>query len=245
MELNICGKSEVGSSNINGDRFYISENRKLILLADGASGTGINGKVLMGDICVETLNDFQFDFKMSVEEYLDSLFWKINNKLIEESQSRRENIYGTLVIAMMHEGQISIASLGDSPTYFYDNNEIKEIARSPRKHEWMIKEGHISRKQYENYIASVHPWMWSSFNNFIPMIVPNHKIETISVKKDNIITICSDGVSDWISKEEIISTINDDQLESAIDRIIDIAKGRSINENNYFDDITIIGIKIN
>lgn len=44
MRLNTYGYTYVGSSGINGDVFYISHDKKLFLLADGASGAGQMGK---------------------------------------------------------------------------------------------------------------------------------------------------------------------------------------------------------
>lgn len=57
--IEVVGRSVVGSTAINGDTFYISENKNFFLLADGASGAGEEGKVLMGKICREIAQKYE------------------------------------------------------------------------------------------------------------------------------------------------------------------------------------------
>ena len=60
MTVIVYGASCTGSSGINGDVFYISPDNKVFILADGASGAGSDGKVLMGKICIETVKEFDY-----------------------------------------------------------------------------------------------------------------------------------------------------------------------------------------
>lgn len=244
MKFEVLGKTQVGSSMTNGDVFYISEDNKFLMLADGASGAGADGKVLMGRICIETVKEYTFNpASMKADEYLDKLLWKINNKLIDVSQERKGKVFGTIVLALINNDVLTVTTLGDSVAYFYDGNKTVELARSPRGYEWMIDRGYITREDYEGYISNMHPMMWSCFNNFLPMVVPNNKIEKRTIKKGDILALCCDGISDWISIEDIVKEIQGKELEIALSNIVETSKVRSLESNNYYDDLTIVSLK--
>ena len=83
------GNSLIGTSGINGDRFYISSDRSTIMLADGVSGAGADGKVAMSTLCVETAESMSFcESGLSPEVYIRENVWKINNELITMSQQK-------------------------------------------------------------------------------------------------------------------------------------------------------------
>ncbi len=245
MAFEILGKSIVGSTGINGDAFYISSNKQLILLADGASGAGEDGKVLMGQLCIETAKELLPLENERPEVFLDRLFWAINNRLIEVSQKRKEYVFGTLVIGLIHNDVLTVASIGDSPAYHFDGEKTIEVAKSARRYESMIEQGHITREQYDGYIANMHPWMWSCFNSFIPMVVPNHKIEQIHLKPGDVFAMCCDGVSDWVTGEELIKVSIEKNLDHAMETIMETAKQRSIVDTGYFDDLTLVVVRVN
>lgn len=91
MNILSYGSSCTGSSGINGDVFYISPDEKVFLLADGASGAGKDGKVLMGKTCIEIAKEFDYSASdLDAKEYIDKLFWNINNRLIEISQEYKK-----------------------------------------------------------------------------------------------------------------------------------------------------------
>lgn len=244
MSFEYLGKTITGSSGVNADVFYISEDKKVFLLADGASGAGTEGKVLMGKICIETLKNFSFtSSNLEPKEYVKNLISKINKRLIEVSQEYNKLVFGTIIIAVVNGGKLTITALGDSPAYYFNGENIERLAKNPKKYEWMIDEGFITKEEYEGYIAKLHPMMWSSFECFIPMIVPNNIIETVDIKQGQVVILCCDGVSDWVRADEMVQEVKDKGLGVALDNIVDMAKERALNENSYFDDLTILVIK--
>lgn len=244
MNIISYGSSCTGSSGVNGDMFYISPDNKVFILADGASGAGDAGKVLMGKICIEIVKSFDYSTSnLNAKDYVDKLFWKINNRLIEVSQEYKQLVFGTIDIAVFDKEILTVTTLGDSPVFYFDGVEVKRIAKNKRKFEWMIDEGYITRDQYEGYINNMHDMMWACFDRFIPDIVPNNIIEQYEIKSNNALVICCDGMGDWISKEKIFETLDEFGLEDGIEILISESKELAINAQNYFDDITAIVVK--
>lgn len=244
MIFEYLGKTITGSSGVNADVFYVSEDNKVFLLADGASGAGTEGKVLMGKICIETLKNFSFsESNLEPAEYVKNLISRMNKRLIEVSQEYNKLVFGTIIIAVINNGKLTITALGDSPAYYYNGEFTNRLAKNPKKYEWMINEGFITKEEYEGCIAKLHPMMWSSFECFIPMIVPNNVIETVDIKQGDILILCCDGVSDWVAADAMVQEIKNKDLGAALDTILEMAKERALKENTYFDDMTILVVK--
>jgi len=237
------GNSMTGTSGINGDNFYISPDNTTFLLADGASGAGKEGKVTMSAHCVNIIKEHPFGaLGLSPDAYLDTMIWKINNDLIEISQQTKTYTFGTLVLCVVHDDTAIIASVGDSPAYFIQDSHIKRIAKPQKTYQGLIDAGFLTETEAESYIEKLHDYMQSMFDKFIPMVVPEYTIESIPLTADDMMMLCSDGIGDFLTPEEIKNTINPNQLENSITTVMNTAKTRSIqkHQRNFYDDITAI-----
>lgn len=244
MNITSFGYSCVGSSGTNGDIFYISEDRKLFILADGASGAGSEGKVLFGETCINMIKEHDYRSSgLGPIEYLDGLMWKLNNRLIQLSHEKRNLIFGTIDAVIIDNEQLTITTMGDSPAYYFDGSTTARLAKNLRRYEGMIEAGYITREQYEGYISGMHPMMWSCFDNFMPSILPNNTIKQIQLKPGDILVLCCDGIGDWIAADEIIQGVQGKDLEEGVQGLILQAKERAIAAEGYFDDLTVLAIK--
>ncbi len=235
------GNSLVGTSGVNGDSFYISPDNTVFMLSDGASGAGKEGKVIMSQLCTETVKNNPFSSSgLSAMDYLDKMIWQINNKLIEVSQSRKSLVFGTLVICVVCGDTAFIAAAGDSPAYFIRNNNAVRIAKSKKTYQNLIDLGFFSEEQLEEAVHRLPEHMWSMFDTFIPSVVPAYSYEEIKLEKGDIIVLCCDGISDNISPEFIVENIYTDNLSESVDTLINSAKEKSLKAKGYSDDLTMV-----
>jgi protein phosphatase len=232
-----------GSSGVNGDSFYISPDKKVYILADGASGAGKNGKVIMSSTCVEIAKQYDFSTSnLEPKEYLDSLFWKINHRLIELSQESRKRLYGTIIIAVIDKDTLTVTTFGDSPAFFFSGGTIKRVAKNNKRYEDMIEQGYITRDEYDGYIKQMHERMRSCFDYFLPEVVPNNVIEQYIIRQGDIFFMCCDGLSDWMASDDIFTILSVNGVENGIEILIPRAKEKSLADQNYFDDITAVAV---
>ena len=243
MEILSYGTSLTGSTGVNGDSFYVSSDKKVFLLSDGASGAGEKGKVIMSNTCVEIAK--QYDFSISAlnpKDYVDSLFYKINNKLIEISQNNRQRFYGTIIIIVIEKDTLTVTALGDSPAYLFSDRVIKRMAKNKLKYEDMIEQGYITKDEYDGYISQMHERMQRCFDWFIPEVVPPNVIEQYNIKQGDMFFMCSDGIGDWITPENIIKILKNHGIKEGTDILIQQAKEISFAAESYYDDITAIAV---
>lgn len=237
------GYSVVGTSGINGDAYYISPDKSTFLLADGASGAGSEGKVLMSKLCVEVVKNNPFSLsELSPKEYLVKLIWEINNKLIAISQEQGHYIFGTIIICVVKENVGTIVAIGDSPAFYIHNNSITQVAKTKKTYHNLVEMGLYSEQELEQAVHKLPEHMWSMFDRFIPMVVPTYVIEEIKLVKKDIIVFCSDGVSDYVQLDYIKDIVREENLLESINTVINTAKENSIRERNCirYDDLTFV-----
>lgn len=237
------GCSMVGTSGINGDAYYISPDKTTFLLADGASGAGSEGKVLMSKLCVEVVKNNPFFLsEMSPKEYLVKLIWEINNRLIAVSQEQKHDIFGTIVIGVVKERVGTIVAIGDSPAFWIHGNTITRVAKTKKTYYNLVEMGLYSEQQLEQAVHGLPEHMWSMFDRFIPMVVPTYAVEEIGLEKNDMILFCSDGVSDYMQLEEIKDVVSGEDVSESIQTVLNTARDNSIRERNCvrYDDLTMI-----
>lgn len=237
------GYSMVGTSGVNGDAYYISPDKTTFVLADGASGAGSKGKVLMSNLCVEVVKDNPFSLsELSPKDYLVKLIWEINNKLIAISQEQKRYIFGTIIICVVKDNIGTIAAIGDSPAFFIHNNSIAQVAKPKKAYYNLVKMGLYSEQQLEEAVHNLPEHMWSMFDRYIPMVVPIYAIEEIELEEKDKIVFCSDGVSDYAGLDYIKDAVSEENLLESIKMVINTAKENSIRERECvkYDDLTLL-----
>lgn len=237
------GHSQVGTSGINGDMFFISPDNTTLLLSDGASGAGKSGKVVMSNHCAQTIQAHPFSTSgLTPREYLDKMIWKINNDLIDISQKSKVYTFGTLVICVVHQHRATIASVGDSPAYLISQQGIQRVAQTHKTYQNLVDFGLLTAAQAEENVQKLHPYMHSMFDVFLPMVVPVYAVEAVDIAAGDMIVLCCDGVSDHVKPKEIMEMLNRDNLHSGMETIFSTAKARAIADKNahQYDDITMV-----
>ena len=235
--------SLVGTSGINGDMFYVSPDKSTLLLSDGASGAGNDGKALMSHCCVRVAEALPFaDSGLSPKEYLEKVIWKINNELIMLSQEKKKYVFGTLAICVVDDNKATFATVGDSPTFLINSEGIRRVAKPKKTYDNLIQMGLFSEEQLEAYVHQLPEYMWSMFDRFLPMVVPAFALEEYEVTNGDMIVLCCDGVSDYLSPEELERQICPEDLQESVRKIIEMAKEAAIKEHgcNRYDDITVV-----
>lgn len=123
------------------------------------------------------------------------------NRLIRQRSFEDEDLSGmgtTVVAATIDEDRLCVANVGDSRLYVINNREIKQITRDHSLVEEMVRMGGLQREQ-----ARSHP----DKNIITRAIGAQDEVEIdffqMTLSKDDIILMCSDGLTNMIDDEEI------------------------------------------
>lgn len=241
--MQIYASTDIGQAReMNQDYYYVqTEPIKLYILADGMGG--YNGGEIASKLAVESVQNYinnnfstiQLD-KEGITKLILNAIEYANMVVYEKSKSdtNLREMGTTLEVCLIYNNKIYIGHIGDSRVYRIRKNIIRKLTTDHSYVEKLVKDGTITRE--ESYH---HPKKNMLMKALGCSAFAEPDVLIKGFIKDDIILMCSDGLSNLLMDEEIydIVTRNNDN----IDKIL-IQKA---NEKGGFDNITAIVIKNN
>ncbi len=137
----------------------------------------------------------------------------------------------TLIAATCVDHKLSVANIGDSRLYLIRQNKMVQVTKDHSYVAELVQQGGIDREAAKN-----HPK-----KNFITRAVgafekANADYFYVETKPGDMILICSDGLTNMLSDEEILAIVyQEEDLEFACNKLVQAA-----NEKGGFDNISVI-----
>lgn len=203
----------------------------LFIVADGMGGHKA-GDLASRYTVEEFLNVVEASESENPISIIEEAVRKSNIALINKSKESidYEGMGTTLVVSTFIRNSLYIANVGDSRLYCI-NNDIQQITRDHSLVEEMINLGELDRKN-----ARTH----ENKNIITRAVGVDSEVVAdffeVDYSKDDIILMCSDGLSNMIDDEDIKRIINEStDLEAACNMLIETA-----NANGGRDNISVI-----
>ena len=236
-------KSDVGKlRDTNEDSYYISnvdDEIKIFILADGMGG--YNGGEIASKLAVSTaLSYIQTNFANTPKEKEDILnlvksAMEYANMVVYEKSNNEKELTGmgtTLEVCLIYNNKVYIGHVGDSRIYRIRKEFIRKLTHDHSYVQKLVKDGTITEEEARN-----HP----KKNMLMKALGCTAFLEPdVTVKgfiKDDIILMCSDGLSNMLDDEEIYEIIRQEGTLAA-EKLVEKA-----NENGGYDNITAIVIR--
>lgn len=227
----------------NQDYYHISKSSKLplFMVADGMGGhkAGEVASKMAVDVIVKVFTEVDINNLDNEDAIIDTIRRAIveaNNVIHKKSIEDLEcNGMGTTItIAYLLNKKLIIGHIGDSRAYSIQNNGLKQITEDHSLVAQLVKNGSISARE-----AQYHPQ-----KNIITRALGTNECIDIDivieeVKKDDIILLCTDGLTNMLDDSEIKNVILDNRdMQSACDNLV-----KKANELGGLDNITVIAVK--
>lgn len=238
--MKVFAKSDIGKArDTNEDFYYISQdgdNLKLYILADGMGG--YNGGEIASRIATLAVKGYiesNFDkIEHTKEDIVDLLKNSIeyaNMVVYEKAKENQDltNMGTTLEVCLIYNNKAFIGHIGDSRIYRIRKDIIRKITEDHSYVQELVNDGTITKEEAKN-----HPKknMLMKALGCTPFVEPDITIK--GFLKDDIILICSDGLTNMISEEEIYNTVTKNINDSSSTLI------NRANELGGYDNITVI-----
>ena len=236
-------RSDVGQRRkVNEDAagYFESKNHiPLMMVCDGIGGHNA-GEIASSMALMLIGQSWEKTEFNDIEEVYQWLIQKIEevNDAIYTRSTQYEDLYGmgtTLVIASVVGNQLMIANVGDSRAYVLRNFQLKQLTEDQSLVNALLKSGEITPEEAENHpnknIVTQSLGVTSSVEiDFVRM----------TVKDEDTLLLCSDGLSDMLSQEEIRNVMNHySDIEQQVEKAVQEA-----NEAGGRDNITVVIAKI-
>ncbi len=222
----------------NEDNLIVEETQKynLYAVADGMGGH--NAGEVASSIAIDVIREcFKESFQhenFQAPSFIIKSVQTANDRIREEALKREECFgMGTTITMAVIDLELSIAyigNVGDSRAYIYKNNEIEQITDDHTYVNELLKDGKITKGEAKN-----HPK-----RNVITRAVGseesvNPDIFEIEIFENDVILLCTDGLTTHLSDEKIRDTLKEYGSSESVQKLIKLA-----NDNGGTDNITIV-----
>lgn len=241
-----CGITEKGVMPHNEDAVLIggrvftnSKNEQLLeapfiaAVSDGVSGE--NSGELASVMCLENvrlINNYE------QEKFRERLF-KVHNRLAEFSRNNSEslNMQATLCgIAVDMNGTVMTFNVGDSRLYRFRGGTLKQLSRDQSLVQLLYEEGEITHEERRTHIHK---------NIIFPVLgnvkdTPEFDLSELDggFCYGDILIICTDGLSDYISNDDMLEILEMPRnLSARLELLI-----KKALENGSRDNISVVAV---
>lgn len=233
--------NRLGNRDVNEDRFDIVEHEGTILmvLADGMGGH--TGGDLAAQVYVSTIRKrFSSTAKpiADIENFIASSIVAAHQAVISIGNRQTPPIAPrtTGVIAIIQNGMLDFAHIGDSRLYLIRNNRIAFRTRDNSYVERLFQKGKISEDEMMTHPKRHHLSECIGGDPTPPMITRGRPTP---LKYGDVVLMCSDGLWGGISEEKICTKLSLTGLEDALE---DMAQTAEHETYPISDNISVIAV---
>ncbi len=219
----------------NQDAYHLQSvaDYTVAAVCDGMGGT--NGGQVASSIGVRVFSEEMekaLHKGMSADQIQQAMAYGIslaNDAIRREADAHAElrRMGTTLVGAVCWDTMAVVCNIGDSRAYRISRNGIHQITKDHSLVEDMVENGEITPDE-----ARRHPNRNLITRALGPDAVAQSDGFQIPWKKGEFILLCSDGLVNTVTDQEILfEIIHSDQLDSCLDRLMAVAKTRGAPDN--------------
>lgn len=229
-------RGKVRQHNEDDGGVFPHKDGTLMVVADGMGGHRA------GDVASKMTLEFLQSSWSEIEDmstpavaeaWLKNTIQKVNKLLFDHADTHTEcqGMGTTIVAALCTERFTTIANIGDSRCYIYNESGFKQITEDHSLVNELVRTGQISREDAEH-----HPRK----NVLLRALGTEEQVEadisTIIFEEGDYLLLCSDGLSNKVSSQEMLDVIKlDATLEEKANELV-----RKANEAGGEDNISLV-----
>ncbi len=208
-------------------------NEYLLVVADGMGGHR-KGEVA-SSIAVSHLGK-RFNETPSIGSKLDAVNWlndninEINGEILEygEENIDSKGLGTTLVVALLTKNYLIFGNIGDSSGFVMKNKKLHKVTHDHTLVNLLVDAGNLTEEE-----AKIHP----KKNVLMKALGAAEKVDmdifdVIDIEFDSIM-LCSDGLTNMLTEEQIEKVLNDEELDAyeKVEKLIRKCNARGGNDN--------------
>jgi protein phosphatase len=217
----------------NEDNYVVAP--PLFAVADGMGGAQA-GEVA-SRLAASALEGEDSDGLQGLER-IDALIQEANRRIYDRASTdpAASGMGTTMTVALVEEMTVAIGHVGDSRAYLVRGEQMEQLTDDHSLVNELLKSGRLSEEE-----AHVHPQ-----RSVITRAVgtdPDVDVDgfTIEGEEGDVFLLCSDGLTDMVSDEEILELVHShrDDLDKAVKALVTAA-----NRGGGEDNITAVAFRI-
>jgi PPM family protein phosphatase len=200
----------------------------LAVVADGMGGA--NSGEIASRLACQTISEVYFATAGSPRESLHEAFIVANKRIFAASEESAETRgMGTTAAAVAVIGNTAwLAHVGDSRIYLLRESAIYQMSQDDSLVAQMVRDGHITAEQARSH----------EDRNILlralgtkPEVEPGSPPHSIECRAADRFLLCSDGLHDLVSDEEMREAVCSLRTNLAVERLVEMANSRGGPDN--------------
>ena len=244
-----AGITDVGKKRKgNEDSFFFNDAVGFYVVADGMGGhkAGEVASQMLVEALQEHMQKIKGESKADEMTYADGTLSKEANYLVtgihkanqavhkrSQSSTAYHGMGSTVSAVYLTDETLIVSNVGDSPIYLIRAGAVETISVL---HTWAAEHAAIA-PEGSKPLGKQFQHMLTQAMGADETVKPDTR--EIPMLKGDIVVICSDGLSDNVSPEEIRDIVLKEQPHQACQSLVDLS-----NERRGHDNITVIVLKI-
>jgi protein phosphatase len=143
-----------------------------------------------------------------------------------QNQPERTGMGTTLTATLFHGADVSICHVGDSRAYLYRDGRARQLTED---HSWIQEQIRAGLVAPEDAIVSRFRNIITRSVGFEPGVEPD--LLTVPVEAGDCFVLCSDGLSNYLSEQEIAEVLTKRFYGEAGAALVDLANERGGDDN--------------
>ena len=238
--IQAAGMTDIGLVRKNNeDNFGYDLSHGIFVVCDGMGGQ--QAGELASKIAVDTVlgyyreapgttNDGVLRFEGVSQRAADlGAAVQLANQAIHDAGARDASIAGmgsTIVAVVIENNQFSIANVGDSRIYLIRKQEIAQLTQDHSLVMEQVRRGLMTLEEAENSNMQNVIVRALGTDDTVEPDLADHEFSS-----EDVLLLCSDGLSRYVEEDQITEAINQDSLEKACSDLIEKAKTGGSDDN--------------
>lgn len=197
------------------------DNGAALAVFDGIGGLA-KGEVA-SSLAAKSMKDFTEKKCMRKEDYND-LCLLMNEKICQYMKLHKISSMGTTFSSLLfRDREVTVCNIGDSPIFYVNSGSMKKLSLD-----------------HTGFGGSVKPGLTQYLGIPTEEFVIEPFIKSSKLQAGDRYLICSDGITDMVSRIDIMDILSEKNIERAASKLTDAAL-----ENGGRDNLTLILIDVN
>lgn len=232
FQLEIGKRTDIGKvRQINEDSYdSLGGDYGFVLIVCDGMGGHKGGEVASG-LSVESIKNYFLALgdNYNPHKELNASVKAANNALLNAARKNPSlnDMGSTVVIALIKDGKLFTVNLGDSRIYLVRNSDIIQLTKDHSLVQQMVDSNLITPEA-----AKYHPKKNIITKSLgIDIDVQPDISDPIQLLKEDVIILCSDGLTTYVEDKEIFLIASKNPPQIAADKLIELANERGGSDN--------------
>jgi len=207
-------------------QFPVGQRGALLTLSDGMGGHAA-GEVASSTVISSVRATLQAGAEAPAEQRLEAAVRRANADVIEAAQIKgRHGMGATLTAVLVDHTTAYVAEVGDSRAYLLRAGQLKQLTRDQSLVQMLVDQGLMQPEE-----AEISPRKNILLQAMGSVDEVHAAIGQVELRQGDKLLICSDGISNAISHEELLQILAKNAPWPACSQLIQLANDRGGEDN--------------